>query len=172
MQTQSEQLKALNDLCELMKKFNITQGKQIVLASDFNLFFNSNLEAMRGKPILKEKSVVVMVELKEEYDLCDIWRIRNPLEKSFTFRQNHFSGILNRRLDYIFISNKLQEFYNKAITLPGFKTDHSSVLVIISNRNEIKLGPGLWKFDNSRISDENFTEQLKNLNSENYLMTM
>ena len=112
-----------------------------------------------------------MIELREEYDLCDIWRIRNPLEKSFTFRQNHFSGILNRRLDYIFISNKLQEFYNKAITLPGFKTDHSSVLVIISNRNEIKLGPGLWKFDKSRISDENFTEQLKNLNSENYLMT-
>ena len=31
-----------------------------------------------------------MIELKEEYDLCDIWRIRNPLEKSFTFRQNHF----------------------------------------------------------------------------------
>ena len=126
---------------------------------------------MGGKPILKEKFVATMDELKEEYDLFDIWRIRNPLEKSFTFRQNHSSGILNRRLDYIFISNKLQEFYNKAITLPGFKTDHSSVSVIISNCNEIKLGPGLWKFNNSRISDENFIERLKNLNSENYLMT-
>ena len=98
-----------------MKKVNITQGKQIVLARDFNLFFDSNLEATGGKPILKEKSLARMVELKEEYDLCDIWRIRNPLEKSFTFRQNH-SGILNRWLDYIFISNKLQEFSNKAIT--------------------------------------------------------
>ena len=160
MQAQSEQLKALNHLSELMKKVNITQGKQIVLASDFNLFFNSNLEAMGGKPILKEKSVVVMVELKEEYDLCDIWRIRNPLEKSFTFRQNHSSVILNCRLDYIFISNKLQEFSNKAITLPAYKTDHSSVSVIISNYNEIKPDLGLWKFINSLISDENFTEKL------------
>ena len=111
----------------------------------------------------------------EEYDLCDIWRVKNPLEKSFTFRQNHFSGIINGRLDYIFISNKLQESSNKAIILPAFKTDHSSVSVIISNYNEIKPGPGLWKFSNSLISDENFTERLKNfienlkddLNSEN-----
>ena len=136
-----------------MKKVNITQGKQIVSARDFNLFFDNNLEAMGGKPILKEKFVATMDELKEEYDLFDIWRIRNPLEKSFTFRQNHSSGILNRRLDYIFISNKLQEFSNKAITLPGFKTDHSSVSVIISNFNEIKPGSGLRKFNNSLSSD-------------------
>ena len=173
--TESEQLKVLNDLSELIKKINITYGKQIVLAGDFNLFFDSNLEAKGGKPILKEKSAARMVELKEEFDLCDIWRIRNPLEKSFTFRQNYSSGILNRRLDYIFISNKLQEFSNKAIILPAFKTDHSSVSIIISNYNEITPGPGLWKFNNSLISDGNFTEKLKisienlkeDLNSEN-----
>ena len=60
------------------------------------------LEAMGGKPILKKNYVVRMVELKKEYNLYDIWRIRNPREKSFTFQQNHSSGILNRRLDYIF----------------------------------------------------------------------
>ena len=64
----------------------MTQGKQFVLASYFNLFSDSNLEAVGGKPILKEKSVVIMVELKEECDLCNIWRVRNPLEKSFTFQ--------------------------------------------------------------------------------------
>ena len=106
----------ITDVSELMKKVNITQGKQIVSARDFNLFFDNNLEAMGGKPILKEKFVATMDELKEEYDFFDIWRIRNPLEKSFTFRQNHSSGILNRRLGYIFISNKLQEFSNKLIT--------------------------------------------------------
>ena len=42
---ESEQLKILNDLSELMKKVNITYGKQIVLAGDSNLFFDSNLES-------------------------------------------------------------------------------------------------------------------------------
>ena len=69
---ESEQLKVLNDLSEPMKKVNITHEKQIVLAGDFNLFFDSNLEAKGGKPILKEKSVVRMIQLKKEYDSCDI----------------------------------------------------------------------------------------------------
>ena len=85
-----------------MKKVNIAHGKQIIIAGDFNLFFDSNLEARGDKTILKEKSVARMVELKEEYDLCDIWGIRNPLEELFTFRQNHSSYILNHTLDYIF----------------------------------------------------------------------
>ena len=131
-----ERLKVLNDLSELMKKVNRTHGKQIVLAGDFDLFFDSKLEVNGGKPIVK-KSVTRMEELKEEYDLCDIWRIRKPLEKSFVFRQNHSSGTINRRIDYIFISNKLQGFSNEAVILSVFKTDHSSVSVIIFNYNQI-----------------------------------
>ena len=69
---ESEQLKDLNDLSELMKKVNIIHGKKIVLAGDLNLFFDSNLEARGDKPILKEKSVARIVELNENYDLCDI----------------------------------------------------------------------------------------------------
>ena len=36
--TESEELKILIDLSELMKKFNKTHGKQIVSADNFNLF--------------------------------------------------------------------------------------------------------------------------------------
>ena len=54
-------------------------------------------------------------------------------KKLYTFRQNHSSGIINRRLDYIFISNKIQDFSNDTDIIPAFKTDHSFVLVTISN---------------------------------------
>ena len=50
-----------------------------------------------------------MIELIESSELCNIWRIRNPTEKRFAFRQNHISGYIQRRLDYIFVCNKLQE---------------------------------------------------------------
>ena len=36
--TESQELKILIDLSELMKKFNITHGKKIVSADNFNLF--------------------------------------------------------------------------------------------------------------------------------------
>ena len=121
-----------------MKNINFSKENRIVLAGNLNVFFASKLETKGGKASLKQISVAKLLELTEEYDLCDICRIRNPTKKLYTFRQNHSSGIINRRLDYIFISNKLQEFSNDTDNIPSFKTDHSSVLVTISNRNLLK----------------------------------
>ena len=56
----------------------MAQGKHFVLAGDFILFFDSNLEAVGDKPVLKEKSLVIMVELKEEYVM--IYVISGELE--------------------------------------------------------------------------------------------
>ena len=43
--------------------------KGIVFGGDFNLFFEAKLEAQGGNPI---------IQIKEKFDLYDIWRIRNP----------------------------------------------------------------------------------------------
>ena len=68
--TESEQLKILNNLSELMKKVNITQGKQIVLAGDFNLFFWQSFRSYGRQTNPKKKTCCKnVVELKEEYNL-------------------------------------------------------------------------------------------------------
>ena len=54
-----------------------------------------------------------IIKLNETFNLCDIWRVRNPNKKLFTFRQKHFTGIRQQRLDYIFVSNSLQESVKK-----------------------------------------------------------
>ena len=81
-----------------------------MIGGDFNFHFNSKLEAKWGKPTLKKKYIGKMIELIESFGLCDIWRIRNPREKRFTFRQNHISGYIQRRFDYFLslISYKIQ----------------------------------------------------------------
>ena len=73
--TEVEQLQVLSELSELMKNITFSEENSIVLSGDFNVFF-SKLETKGGKPWLKQKSAKLL-ELKEEYDLCDIWRIRN-----------------------------------------------------------------------------------------------
>ena len=58
---------------------------------------------VKGNPVFKRKHFVGKIfELKETYNLTDIWRIRNPKAKQYTFRQKHVSGFLQRRLDYFF----------------------------------------------------------------------
>ena len=64
-------------------------------------------------PPLKKHSLSEIIKLNETFDLCDIWRVRNPHKKLFTFRQKHFTGIRQQRLDYIFVSNSLQESVKK-----------------------------------------------------------
>ena len=67
---------------------------------DFNLLFDSKLDAQGGNPTMKKKSLAKLIELKESYDLCDIWRVRNMKSRKFTFTQQHSSGFIQCKLDY------------------------------------------------------------------------
>ena len=111
----------------------------------FTVFFNSNYKASGGNPALKKKSVSKLIQLLEKYNLIDIWRIRNPFSKRYTFRKNHFSVYMQIRLDYIFVSNTLQESLQQTSILPSFCSEHSPVLVSYNKPNEISMGKNFWK---------------------------
>ena len=105
--TEKEQLdtklpKMLNSIPNIM-------NKNVILGGDFNLFFNTSHETHGRNPILKKKSLEKLIKIKETLDLCDIWRIRNPKSKRFTFHQNRVSGRIQnqKRLDYFLFSNFL-----------------------------------------------------------------
>ena len=94
--TETEQVKSMNDLENLLQNFDINPSKNIVFAGDFNVV------ACSGTPSLKKKSVSKIIQLLEKYNLSDIWRIQNPSSNRYTYRKNHLSGYIQRRLDFIF----------------------------------------------------------------------
>ena len=51
--TETEQVKILEELQSLLKNLDVSQNKRIIFADDFNIFFKSKLEAKGGKPLLK-----------------------------------------------------------------------------------------------------------------------
>ena len=83
--TEKEQIKVLINLFALLKTFDINPTKHIIMAGDFNIFFHSNLDAVGGNHTLKRDSLAKFIKLKEAYDLCDIWRVRNAKINQFTF---------------------------------------------------------------------------------------
>ena len=103
--TESEQLHTLNDLINILKTLEDIQNKSVVLDGDFNVILNPTLDSEGGKSVIKKKSMAKLIQITENLDLCDIWRILNPKRKRFTFRQHHSTGFIQRRLDYFFISN-------------------------------------------------------------------
>ena len=76
---------------------------------DVILIFDCKFDASWGNPILKKKSLVKLIDMKKTLYSCDIWRIRNPNVRRFTYRQNHVYGFTERRLHFFLISNILQE---------------------------------------------------------------
>ena len=159
--TETKQIKVLNNFHLLLDSLDIHQSKQIILAGDFNLFLDTTLEAEGGSSCLKKKSAAKLIKIKEHVDLCDIWRLRNPDVKQFTFRQNHASGFIQRRLDYFFISNNLQDVITHLDFFASLSTDHSPVTVSISKSKNCIHGHSLWKFNSSLLSDQNYVRKTK-----------
>ncbi len=122
------------------------------------------LEATGGNPTTKTQSIAKFINIKEKYDLCDIWRVRNPNAKKYTFRQRHHTGYLQRRLDYIFISNHMQPNVNKTDIKIAISTDHSPVYMdIITDDGAILRGPGFWKYNSSLKNDQTYKNELTNV---------
>ena len=68
------------------------------MAEDFNLFFNSNLDPTGGTLTLKRKSLAELIEPKETYDLCDIWRVRNAKVNNSPLLSNTLLVLFNADL--------------------------------------------------------------------------
>ena len=100
--SETEHLQALSDVDLLLSDFSLDNKKAFVFAGDFNFFFNQKIEATGGNPVLKKSQFQKFYKLLKKYDLIDLFT-------RFTFRKNHFSGFIQRRLDYILIFNSIQE---------------------------------------------------------------
>ena len=72
------------------------------------------LDAKGSTPTLKILSIYKLIELNKTLDLCDVQKNRNPKKRIHTFRQKHLSGIIQRRLDYNFISKNLQDYVKQS----------------------------------------------------------
>ena len=71
--------------------------------------------------------------------MLDIWRVRHPKEKRFTWRQN--APIIQRRLDFWLISDGLQDDVASVDIKPPIKSDHSTITLLINGVGDGERGP-------------------------------
>lgn len=97
--------------------------------------------------------------MMSENDLRDIFRIRNPDSRRFTWRKK--PPFMQRRLDYFLASDKLQEMIKSVEIIPSVQSDHSSIKMTICPLQDELRGRSYWKFNNSLTNDKEFTASLK-----------
>ena len=77
----------------------------------------------------------------------------------FTWRNS--SGKIKCRLDFWLISKRLLSRVTKTNICAYYDSDHSPVTISIKPEDiQEKRGPGYWKFNNSRLEDEEFVTKM------------
>ena len=129
---------------ELKSSFTFVDSS-FVIGGDLSVIFDHDLDGSGGIKKMKE-SVKILEDICLEQDLIDIWRVRNPTEKRFTWRQK--TPIIQRRLDYWLVNDSLQPDDIVSVDiLPSIKSDHSAITLSINCIDDCKRGPSFWKFN-------------------------
>ena len=155
----SEQTLFFDKIRDELDNTDIDDDCRIIIGGDFNVILDPNLDGFGGKPKLKE-SAKQIENICLLYDLIDIWRLRNPDIKRFTWRQK--TPIIQRRLDFGLTDNALQEDIDQVDIFPSIKSDHSAILLSINGIEEQSHGPSFWKFNASLLNDNDYVALINN----------
>ena len=146
---------------DLMEEMETLEVDQKIIAGDFNFCMDPVIDKQGGNPDTHVQTRQYVMAYMQQHHLIDIWRGQNPQTFQFTWKRLQPSPIFVR-LDYIIISEMLQQTVADAYVDPGFKTDHSIPVTSLCF-TDMQRGPGFWKFNTSLLEDQIFREQLRKL---------
>ena len=142
----------------MLESVNNVHEHELILGGDWNAVFDRNLDTSGGNPTLKLNTLAEISKMLSMFDLCDIYRIRYPHQKRFTFRQRTPRKL--RRLDFFLTSRALQERISAIDILTSVHSDHSPVVLKFNLVRPYSPGPSFWKFNASLVREANFCQQI------------
>ncbi len=148
----------------LRRQLNETteRGDRIMLGGDLNFIMNPDLDRKGGVPInlsCKRRQISNYLEDIMDYgQLKDIWRVRNPNTKRFTWRR--LNPIVKSRLDYWLTSEQLDDCIKEVDIIPFQHTDHSAIVLKLESVGGMGKGRGLWRLNTSFVQEESYIKTI------------
>ena len=137
-------------------KFNNTS---VFVCGDFNTVLNNSMDIISGAPHELEE-VNLFNSFLKSFNLYDIWRWFNPQTKDFTW--NRHNPFIARRLDFILCNELILSRINSVDHVVVAGSDHKAVCIELCSELFLR-GPGIWKFNDSLLSDKTYLENINAL---------
>ena len=134
-----------------------------IIMGDFNLVLNESMDRSCNSNNNNKKAAIVVHELMSQHQLIDIWRIRNPQTREYTWHKggnNMHENLRASRIDLALVSKGLDQMIKTVMFLPGIRTDHRAVLITVTDCRKAR-GVGYWKFNNTLLEDKTFLKRIK-----------
>ena len=119
-----EQIEFLNKLDQCISEM-FSSNDLLVLGGDFNVIVDENLDHSGATKLMRSNFVNYLDVFVRKHQLVDIWRKRNPKLKQYTFRQR--TPLVQSRLDYWFISKKLENSVDNCNIITSITPAHSGI---------------------------------------------
>jgi exonuclease III len=131
-----------------------------IIVGDYNLVLNPDKDCFNYKNVNNPNARDVVYEIIIEKEYIDAWREKNMEKQQFTwFKKN---PVKKARLDFFLISHDLFTELDEANILPGYRTDHSLIMISI-DIGKFQRGKSYWKFNHSLLKDIEYVNQIKNV---------
>lgn len=107
----SEQLETLGKVDQFLGEMS---SVNIIVGGDFNCFLDPCLNRNSAGPTPPHTGTYrnKILAFMETWNVCDVWRLRNPGKRGYTFRRGNYAS----RLDFILISSHLSELVKLSST--------------------------------------------------------
>ena len=132
-----------------------------IIAGDFNLVLDDSIDRLGGSKISHLRARQELLSTIQRLDLVDIWRVKNPELREYTWERKK-PQIIKERLDFILLTAHKQNMCKIADMHMEYLSDHS-IPYIAYTTCDIKRGPGFWKFNNKLLNDKTYVDIIRNL---------
>ena len=159
-----EQIILLQQLQDLLIDY---QEKNLVIGGDFNTYLAPEIDKKGGRREEQSEYSKQLNTFLDEFNLLDVWRVVNPDEHTFTWRNFTRNGFVQSRIDYFFTSTHMVYDLADVNIKPGIKSDHSLIKITFKLTNTQSRGKGFWKFNSSLLLDPEYVVKIKQVIVEN-----
>ena len=141
-----------NSFFQSLHRFFFANANLIILG-DFNCY-DSPRHKLGGNPVLSNE----LPRVKSHFNLSDAWRALHPRASQFTWFSSDLS--VASRLDTFLVSRNFRQCIRACEISPCSFSDHDFVLLDVNMGNFTQHGPGLWKFNNSLLTNDDFCKSI------------
>ena len=147
-------------LTKLEQYLTNNDERSYIIGGDFNIVLDIHADKKNGTNRTHSNCHAKIINIINNFELLDIWRVLNPESRQYTWHSNHKPPIFCR-LDYFLISPSIaNKIINCKITA-GLRSDHSLVYFKAHFSND-EHGSGYFKLNNSVLLDDQYQKNIRN----------